>query len=120
MKVSCEARARAIRDWSAFRIVIPDRVFSKVEFINLDGVQIELSHVGGKHAKDSIIVKVPQAQVMFIGDCYYPPPLHLRGPGEAPSTSLLKTIMDDAYDIYVEGHDYPVSRMEYVEFLKQS
>lgn len=119
LKVSCEARARAIRDWSTFQIAIPDQVLRKVEFIDLDGVQIDLLHVGGKHAKDSIIVKVPHARVMFIGDCYYPPPIHLRGPGEAPSTTLLKTILDNTYDIYVEGHDYPVSRREYLEFLNQ-
>jgi hypothetical protein len=38
----------------------------------------ELEHVGGQHAEDSIVVKIPQAQIMFIGDCYCLPTLHLR------------------------------------------
>ena len=110
LKVSCKAQARAIRDWDSFRIVPPIRVFSKVEFIDLDGIQIELEHVGGKHAKDSIIVKVPQAKVIFLGDCFYVPPLHLRKPGDVSDNGMLKSVQNDAYDLYVEGHDVPFAR----------
>ncbi len=117
LKVSCEARDRAIREWNTFRIVVPDRIFSTRETLELDDIQIELVHVGGKHAKDSIIVKVPHAGVMFLGDCYYPPPLHLRGPRALHSKKLLRDIIDDAYDIYIEGHDDPINRLEYVNFL---
>ena len=120
LKVSCEARARAVRDWETFRIVVPDRVFNTTEFIELDGIQIELEHVGGQHAGDSIIVRVPQAKVMFIGDCYYPPPLHLRPPRATHSFTLLRAIIDEAYDIYIEGHADPNSRQEYLNILKHS
>jgi glyoxylase-like metal-dependent hydrolase (beta-lactamase superfamily II) len=110
LKMSCKAQARAIRDWDTFRITPPDRVFSTVEFIDLDGIQIELEHVGGKHAKDSIIVKVPQEKVMFLGDCFYVPPLHLRKPGDVSDIGMLKRMQNDSYDLYVEGHGVPFTR----------
>ena len=109
LKVSYDAQARAIHDWDAFQIVVPDKVFSTIEVFDLDGIRVELEHVGGKHARDSIIVKVPQDRVMFLGDCYYPPPLHLRKPSDVASSAMLKSIKNETYVLYVEGHDAPFS-----------
>ena len=117
LATSYNARAQSIEDWEAFRIVVPEEVFQREKAIQLDGLTIELEHVGGNHAEDSIVVKIPQDGVMFIGDCYYPPPLHLRESDSAPSLDLLKRIQNDAYNLYVEGHDKPFTRTELLEFF---
>jgi glyoxylase-like metal-dependent hydrolase (beta-lactamase superfamily II) len=113
------ARARSIEDWEAFQIILPEDVFEKEELIELDGLVIELEHVGGKHAEDSIVVKVHQDGVMFLGDCYYPPPLHLREEDSAPSIEMLRRLQNDAYPLYVEGHDKPLTRVELLKFLQE-
>ena len=117
LRVSCEARNRAISDWQNFRIVVPETVFERSKVIELEGLRIELEYLGGQHAEDSIIVKVPQSRVMFIGDCYYPPPLHLRTPESTISNEILSNLVDDGIDLYIEGHDDPTTRNEIVEYL---
>ncbi|MGD9092145.1 MAG: MBL fold metallo-hydrolase [Anaerolineales bacterium] len=117
--VGYTAKERAIRNWDAFHIVVPDEVFEKDKTIMIDNITIKLTHVGGEHAEDSIVVKVPQEGVMFLGDCYYVPPLHLRKSGSRPSVDMLKKLNDDAYHLYIEGHDYPFSREELLEFLNE-
>jgi len=118
LTASYNARAKAIDDWGAFRIVVPEEIFEKEESINLGELAIELEHVGGEHAEDSIVVKVPQDGVMFIGDCYYPPPLHLRKPDSAPSLDMLRRLQNHAYALYVEGHDKPFTQAELSNFLQ--
>ena len=120
LTASYQARAKAIPDWQSFRIVVPEEEFETQKRIDLEGLTIELEHVGGGHAEDSIVVKVPQDGVMFIGDCYYPPPLHLRTPDSAPSIAMLGRLQNEAYDLYVEGHDKPVTRPELVKFLQEN
>ena len=119
LKVSYRARDRAIRDWSAFRIVVPDTVFDTSTVIELGQVTILLEHVGGKHAEDSIVVKIPEAGITFLGDCYYPPPLHLRTRKSRPSKSMLASLESEEYALYVEGHDEPFSRAELLQFLRR-
>jgi len=118
LTVSYNARAKSIEDWKAFRIVVPEDVFETEKVIYLDRLSIELVHVGGEHAEDSIVVKIPQEKVMFIGDCYYPPPAHLRKPDSAPSLEMLRTLQNDAYDLYVEGHAKPFTRTGLLKFLR--
>ncbi len=119
LKVSYRARARAIRDWTAFRVIIPDVVFDDFMIIPLGQVRLELEHVGGQHAPDSIVVKVPQAGIMFLGDCYYPPPLHLRTPESKPSFEMLAALESKAYTLYIEGHDRPLTRAKLLGMLKK-
>jgi glyoxylase-like metal-dependent hydrolase (beta-lactamase superfamily II) len=114
------ARASVIEDWGVFRIIVPEDVFEKAGLIKLDGLAIELEHVGGQHAEDSIVVKIPQDGVMFLGDCYYPPPTHLREPDSVPSFAMLGRLQNDAYDLYVEGHDKPFTRTELIELLQEN
>jgi glyoxylase-like metal-dependent hydrolase (beta-lactamase superfamily II) len=115
---SYNARARSIEDWEAFHIVVPEDVFETEKAIHLDRLSIELVHVGGEHAEDSIIVKIPQDRVMFIGDCYYPPPAHLRKPDSAPSLAMLRRLQDETCDLYVEGHDKPFTRTDLLRLLQ--
>lgn len=118
LTASYRARARAVDNWDSFQIIVPQHVFEKQELIHLDGLSLELEHVGGAHAEDSIIVKVPQEGVMFLGDCFYAPPLHLREPDSAPSLEMLMRLQNPAYDLYVEGHDKPFTRAELLAFLQ--
>lgn len=118
LAVSFEARANAIDGWSTFRIIVPQDVFETEKSIYLDGLTVELEHVGGEHAEDSIIIKVPQDGVMFIGDCYYPPPLHLRKPDSVPSLDMLRRLQRSAYNLYVEGHDKPFTQTELARVLQ--
>lgn len=113
------ACARAIEDWGTFRIIVPEDVFEKTGSIRLDGLAIELEHVGGQHAEDSIVVKIPQDGVMFLGDCYYPPPTHLREVNSAPSFEMLERLQNNVYNLYVEGHDRPFTRKELLKMLQE-
>lgn len=81
LEPSHRAKLRAIRDWTSFRIVLPRTTFEHGLSLDLGGLTLELSHVGGGHASDSIIVRVPEARLAFLGDCYYPGEEVLHGPG---------------------------------------
>lgn len=100
---------RAIDDWRTFRVVAPDVTFSSRLRLYYDAATLDMQHVGGQHAEDSIIVRIPESKVMFLGDCFYPPTFH-----EATATNsgklnveLLESLIDAAYDIYVDGHSQP-------------
>jgi len=80
---------------------------------------MRLEHVGGYHAEDSIVVKVPRAQVMFLGDCYYPPPLHLRTPEAKASMAMLAALESKEYTLYIEGHDKPLTRAKLLKMLER-
>jgi glyoxylase-like metal-dependent hydrolase (beta-lactamase superfamily II) len=120
LTASYQARAHAIEDWNSFRIVLPEELFDQALSIDLDELVLELEHVGGEHADDSIIIRLPQDGVMFLGDCYYPPPLHLRGPDSAPSLEMLRELQNPAYELYVEGHDSPFTYPELIDLLEGS
>lgn len=120
LAVSYKARLKCIEDWDAFRIIVPEEVFEKTKSLDLEGLAIELEHVGGQHAEDSIVVKVAEEGVMFLGDCYYPPPVHLRKPDSTPSFEMLRRLQDQNYRLYVEGHDKPFTRAELLKVLHKS
>ena len=119
LRASFTARARAIRDWATFRIVVPDIIFDNWLTLQLGQINLQLEHVGGHHAEDSIVVKVPQAQVMFLGDCYYPPPLHLRTPESKASMAMLAALESKEYTLYIEGHDKPLTRSKLLTLLER-
>lgn len=120
LAVSYQARANAIDDWTAFRIIVPQDIFETDKSISFGELAIELEHVGGDHAEDSIIVKVPEDRVMFIGDCYYPPPLHLRQPDSGPSLDMLRRLQKSGYHLFVEGHDQPFTQTELARVLEEN
>lgn len=119
LQVGYTARARAVRNWATFHIVIPDLVFDNSLTLRLGHISVQLLHVGGQHAQDSIVVKVPRAQVMFLGDCYYPPPSHLRTPGSKASMAMLAALESQEYALYVEGHDKPRTRAKLLAMLER-
>ena len=120
LKVSCNARQRVIKDWETFQIIPPGIVFKRSKTLHLGNLRVELQHVGGKHAEDSIVVRVPGEAVLFLGDCYYPPPLHERGTDISVSIPMLASLENEAYSIYVHGHGEPFTRDELVRRLNNS
>ncbi|GAA2680273.1 MBL fold metallo-hydrolase [Streptomyces aculeolatus] len=111
---SYTARLRAMAEdgWDALRIVPPDETFTDRHLIRLGGVTAELRHVGGGHAADSTVVAVPSEGVLFVGDCYYPPPYHLRAAGvePEPDLALARGLVSGEFEWYVESHDAPRRR----------
>ncbi len=119
LKLSYRARERVIQDWATFRIILPDVVFDSTLMLQFGQIRLELEHVGGQHAGDSIVVKVPQAQIMFLGDCYYPPPFHLRTPESKASMAMLAALESKDYTLYVEGHDKPFTRAKLLKMVER-
>ncbi len=107
---SLRAMMRAMEEWRNFRIVQPELAFTKNMNLYIDGVNIELEHVGGSHSPDSIVVRLPQSRIMFLGDCFYPPPLHLRNPEDTFNFAMMRSLIHPDIDTYVDGHNDPVSR----------
>ncbi|MFD5841045.1 MBL fold metallo-hydrolase [Streptomyces chartreusis] len=104
---SFKARARAMNSWEDFAVRPPTRTFA--ERLHLPG-GIELRHVGGNHAPDSTVVAIPDSSVMLLGDCFYPPPSHLREPGPAGDEIDLPQItalVAERFDWYVDSHSSP-------------
>jgi glyoxylase-like metal-dependent hydrolase (beta-lactamase superfamily II) len=89
---------------------VPALTFSQRLRLHMDGLTVELRHVGGQHAPDSIVVGVPEAGVLFLGDCFYPPPLHLRAPDSTLDVAMLAGLVSEQYEWYVEGHGAPHRR----------
>jgi glyoxylase-like metal-dependent hydrolase (beta-lactamase superfamily II) len=113
------ALGRAIEDWRSFRIIQPEVVFSKTLRLYQGDMTIEIEHVGGQHAPDSAIVRLPEAGVMFTSDCYYPPPAHLRRPDDTLDSDMIESLLDVNIDLYIDGHGNPRTRVDMLELLTE-
>lgn len=112
LKVSYTALMNGLGDEQALQVRVPSLTFSHKLHLVVDDLTIELEHVGGQHAADSIVVRVSAAGVIFLGDCYYAPPLHLRTSEMVADWKMLESLLDDRYEWYIEGHDLPQTRKE--------
>ena len=83
--------------------------------VHIDNFTFEIEHVGGTHAPDSVVVRVPQAKVMFVGDCYYPPPMHLRNPGDSFNFAMMRSLIREDIDWYIDGHTEPMTREQFAK-----
>ena len=101
---------QVVDDWSEFRVVVPTLTFSDRMSLHLDGLMVEVEHVGGQHADDSSIVRVPEAGVVFLGDCFYPPAVEDGGHEEDYDWPLLARLMDGTAHTYVHSHGKPFKR----------
>jgi glyoxylase-like metal-dependent hydrolase (beta-lactamase superfamily II) len=113
---SFRARERAMRSWDGFTIVPPHVEFDTA--ISLPA-GVEVRHVGGGHAEDSTVIWVPDSGVVLLGDSFYPPPYHLRRPGDGFDNEVIKTVLD-AYrgaEWYVDSHDDPHPRSALEDLL---
>ena len=115
---SFRARAWAMASWEGFAVIPPHREFDKA--VTLPG-GVEVRHVGGGHAADSTVVAIPDSGVLLLGDSIYPPPLHLREPGDGFDVALLRRLLDeeesDRLEWYVDSHDDPKSRAALADLL---
>lgn len=103
------AIGRVIDDWRSFRICVPNVSFNHTLSLHLDEVTLHIEHVGGKHADDSLIVRVAEDGVMFLGDCFYPRSTHERFTEEdsQPDLNMAARLLEDDCDLYIHSHDRP-------------
>jgi glyoxylase-like metal-dependent hydrolase (beta-lactamase superfamily II) len=109
---------KAVGDWQTFQVILPQLTFSDDLSLMLDGATLTLQHVGGQHASDSITVTVEESQVMFIGDCYYPPPMNVRQPEDTLDYAMVERLLARNAAIYSEGHNTPMTHAVIVAHLK--
>ncbi|MEO1287397.1 MAG: MBL fold metallo-hydrolase [Chloroflexota bacterium] len=117
-EIGNNAMIDAISNWHDFQIGTPTMTFSDTLNLHLDELLIELEYVGGRHADDSIVVKLPEQRVMFLGDSYYPEPYYLRAEGDEDlDLNMLQRFLDADYDIYVDGHGAPRTHAEFKQMI---
>lgn len=103
---------RAVDEWQKFRIVTPTLTFDRQMRLHRDGAIIELAHVGGDHAPDSVIVRV--GGVMFLGDCIYPPFFAETEQRRYDRALIERLLADEQIHTYVAAHHpEPLSRADF-------
>lgn len=112
-----QAMQRAVEDWRGFRVMLPEIVFSRQMTLYLDGLTVEMRHVGGQHAPESVTVEVVEEKVLFVGDSYYPPPLLTGKPGDTPDLHMAEAFLQRGLAWYVEGHNKPLTHTEFQQQL---
>lgn len=113
--------AQAIEREEAFRYVLPTITFAHTMTLPLDGLTLELEHVGGAHAADSIVVRIKERGTMFLGDCYYPPPAYQQNGDQNTNWSMLASfIKEPGFEIFVEGHSNPLKGAAFLKRLSIS
>ena len=111
------AMGRAVDDWEAFEIVVPEAIAAERATIHVDDIRLEVRHVGGRHTADSVVVGLPGEGVLFLGDCFYPPPLHLRTEDDTFDITMLASLVEPTYRFYVGGHEEVATFEELTEWL---
>ncbi len=91
-------------EWGGFAVLPPHRAFE--ETLELAG-GVQVRHVGGRHAPDSAVVVVPDSGVMLMGDCYFPPPFHLREEGDEMDFGMVRRLLAERHRWYVDSHSAP-------------
>jgi len=115
---------RLIDDWQSFRIIPPTLTFSQSLTLYLDDLTLQLEHIGGPHSTDSILIRVVESGVTFIGDVLEPAPSYdrPRTEGIQLSGTLLDQILGADGKIFIDGYSTPMSRatmQQIVDNLKQ-
>lgn len=110
----------AISDWRGFRINLPTITMTSHLSIYLDGLTIDISHVGGRHASDSVVVGIRERGIAFIGDCLYAPPVHsTEEEQKIPiKAKVFNRLFDEGYEIFIEGHSKPLGKKDIQLALK--
>jgi glyoxylase-like metal-dependent hydrolase (beta-lactamase superfamily II) len=95
-------------------IVLPDITFEDKLEIDLGGVHCIVQHVGGDHARDSVIVYIKEEKILFLGDSIYPD-IFSRKRNYTPSQtlSLLDTLDTFDAEFYILSHWKPISKNEF-------
>ena len=114
------ALGRAIEDWRNFRLILPEVVLSKTLRLYPGDMTVEIEHVGGQHAPDSVVVRLPEVGVMFTSDCYARPPLYLRHPNDAPDADMMESLLDADIDMYIDGHGNPRTHADLKQLIAET
>lgn len=119
LEFSTYAMIDAISDWQSFQIIEPTLTFGSRLTLYYEEMTLELVHVGGRHAPDSIVVGIPQSGVIFLGDSYYPPPLSTREPDDDDlALDLLDDLLNQQYELYIDGHGPPRTHRAFHEMIQ--
>jgi glyoxylase-like metal-dependent hydrolase (beta-lactamase superfamily II) len=106
------------QDWAALRFIPPQTTFTTEYTLPLDGVTLQLQHVGGRHADDSIVITIVEDGVMFLGDCYYPPPVVEAAGDTVLSYEMLADLLDERVEWYIDAHNAPFRRKHIERILR--
>jgi glyoxylase-like metal-dependent hydrolase (beta-lactamase superfamily II) len=88
------------------RIASADIVFTRGLRFELDGVSVQVCHVGGDHADDSTVMYVVPDRVLFLGDCLYEAPS--GGYTAELAVPLIDTVRGFGAELFVDGHNETV------------
>lgn len=96
------------------KVVLPDITFEKRMEIDLGGVTCIIQHVGGDHAKDSVVVYIKEEKILFLADCIYPLMYAPKDNYTIKETLRLLDVLEtfDA-DTYIPSHQRPISKEEF-------
>lgn len=110
---------RAVDDWQGFRVVLPTLTFTHRMTLETGGLSIGIEHVGGQHAPDSVVVRVPDAGVLFVSDCFYKPTPLTRTADSTLGYALIERFLaDEAIRLFIDGHTpTPYTREMIAELL---
>lgn len=108
---------RAIEDWARFQLVLPTISFTSDLTLYAGSFSFWLTHIGGQHAPDSTIVQI--GDVVFLGDCYYPPPLSLRQPGDTLDFAMIEQLLALNAATYIDAHGSPRTHAEFAQLLDE-
>lgn len=96
---------RANDDWQGFRVVLPSLTFTHRMALEVGGRSIGIEHVGGQHAPDSVVVRVRDAGVLFVSDCFYKPTLLHRTADATTDYALVERFLaDESIQVFIDGH----------------
>lgn len=110
----------AINDWRGFRISQPTITIQSSLSLYLGDITLDIHHVGGKHAADSIVIGVRERGIAFIGDCMYAPPVHSTEEDQSVpiKARVFNTLFEQGYETFIEGHSKPMRRQDIQQALK--
>ena len=105
------AMQNAVDDWRDFHLCLPTLTFGKTLSLLLDGLRIDLSHLGGPHASDCLLVCLPQHGVVFCGD-------YALHPNGSLDPERLAPLLDDSTQALIDGHSPRYRAQDWREWLR--
>jgi glyoxylase-like metal-dependent hydrolase (beta-lactamase superfamily II) len=103
----------------AVEVAPADIIFQEGLDVELGGVTVRVSHVGGDHAADSCVMYVEPDRLLFLGDSLYEAPSGGYTPDRLPL--LIESVRAFGAEAYVEGHGETVlSRAEVDEQIEEA
>ena len=111
----------AVNDWRGFRISKPTIMIESNLSLYLDEITLDICHVGGKHASDSIVVSVRERGYCLyrrLSICAYGRKFRMKTNQFHSKAKVFKRLFDDGYETFVEGHNNPLGKQDIQQALK--